>query len=543
LATSDESRETRPSEPGEPGSIRNPKDPNDVSRWSVPPDDIRVLDTSAMPRVAGLTPLPTVYVGSHLLVANTRNIANAVEVLQAVANPFHWTITQDVRGAKPGAENLEFGVTRLLITVNPGEPAPPPDAFALLQHGRASRNTEEFIDIGLEHVLVNNELDPLPYHFPLAFGPTPYHFPLSDGSGPSSALMTYLQRGSGARQPVSYVGAPPDRRTLKDLGCRRPVVAVLDTGCAHHDWFAGLPGEEPVVNKSVRLDNVPIGAFDPGTEPDLQTGDLTGPLDGEIDDVSGHGTFIAGLVHQTCPDADILAWRVVPSAGPILEYDVLTALAQIAELAAREAKGLGGGHRIDILSLSLGYYHETPHDLKLDHKMLDIITKLTKAGVLVVCSAGNDATSRPMFPAAFAPWNGQPNPFTAEEEPMPLPVVSVAALNPNLATDALFSNAGTWVRARAEGASVMSTMPPTFQGGLQPMAATTFEGRDRASIDPDDFRGGFAVWSGTSFASPVVAGRLAQHLLESMRSGGEDHTDARIERGRAAVEACTDITS
>ena len=49
-----------------------------------------------------------------------------------------------------------------------------------------------------------------------------------------------------------------------------------------------------------------------------------------------------------------------------------------------------------------------------------------------------------------------------------VPIVSVGALNPN-GTDALFSNAGPWVRAHAQGASVMSTMP-AFQGGLQPVA-------------------------------------------------------------------------
>ena len=37
--------------------------------------------------------------------------------------------------------------------------------------------------------------------------------------------------------------------------------------------------------------------------------------------------------------------------------------------------------------------------------------------------------------------------------------------------------------------------------------------RERASIDPDDFRGGFAVWSGTSFSAPVFAGRVAAALL------------------------------
>ena len=66
-------------------------------------------------------------------------------------------------------------------------------------------------------------------------------------------------------------------------------------------------------------------------------------------------------------------------------------------------------------------------------------------GVVVVCSAGNDATSRPCFPAAFAPWSDGIGPIAAGPR---LPaVVSVGALNPNRATDALFSNVGPWVRA------------------------------------------------------------------------------------------------
>ena len=52
----------------------------------------------------------------------------------------------------------------------------------------------------------------------------------------------------------------------------------------------------------------------------------------------------------------------------------------------------------------MGYYHETPEDLLFDPTMYDILRLMGECGVAVVCSAGNDATARPMFPAAFAPW-------------------------------------------------------------------------------------------------------------------------------------------
>ncbi len=188
-----------------------------------------------------------------------------------------------------------------------------------------------------------------------------------------------------------------------------------------------------------------------------------GPLDGGIDALAGHGTFIAGLIHQACPDADIVAWRIVGSDGPVVESDLITALADIAEVARRHREGEKGGHPIDVLNLSMGYYHETPQDLLFDPTMYDILRRLGECGVAVVCSAGNDATARPMFPAAFAPWADGRGVAARHDV---VPVLSVGALNPN-GTDALFSNAGPWVRAHAPGAAVMSTLPP-FQGGLEP---------------------------------------------------------------------------
>ena len=71
--------------------------------------------------------------------------------------------------------------------------------------------------------------------------------------------------------------------------------------------------------------------------------------------------------------------------------------------------------------------------------------------------------------------------------------------------------------------SVVSTMPVTFNASLQPAARFTMaDGTVRSSIDMDDYAGGFASWSGTSFAAPVLAGELAQNLLEQNRLDDPD---------------------
>jgi subtilisin family serine protease len=156
----------------------------------------------------------------------------------------------------------------------------------------------------------------------------------------------------------------------------------------------------------------------------------------------------------------------------------------------------------------------------------------------VVCSAGNDATARPMFPAAFSPWLDGAGPVTTDATRVP--VVSVGALNPN-GTDALFTNTGPWVRAYVPGASVLSTTPP-FQGGLQPIARTEAFQRRRESEDPDDYTSGFALWSGTSFAAPLLAGRIAAAMSDLPAPGAAETAATSVARAWAAVSQCTPLT-
>jgi subtilisin family serine protease len=127
----------------------------------------------------------------------------------------------------------------------------------------------------------------------------------------------------------------------------------------------------------------------------------------------------------------------------------------------------------------------------------------------------------------------------------------VGALNPDQHSVALFSNTGPWVRVYEPGAAVVSTMPP-FQGGLEPMARTRAYGRVRESIDPDDFarrdaEGGFAVWSGTSFAAPYLAGKVANWLVGLLPTEEEDQENPNrkrdaVRRGWKAVAEVTGIT-
>ena len=219
------------------------------------------------------------------------------------------------------------------------------------------------------------------------------------------------------------------------------------------------------------------------------------------------------------PEADIVSVRVADSQGTLLEGHFMYAVRTLVKWMATPAED--GGRRIDVMSLSLGYYHETPEDELFDRTLSELLAIARRHGCAVVCSAGNEATDRPTFPAAL--WNWAGSDFRVDDPADAAPHVSVGALNPN-GSVALFSNIGAWVHTYAPGAAVLSTSPP-LNGGVQAGTRADRLGMRRETIDPDDFTGGFALWSGTSFAAPYVAGRLALALVDplaeaQLRDGG-----------------------
>ena len=124
-------------------------------------------------------------------------------------------------------------------------------------------------------------------------------------------------------------------------------------------------------------------------------------------------------------------------------------------------------------------------------------------------------------------------------------MVAVGAQNPD-GTVALFSNTGPWVQFWATGAAVVSTIPTSFDGSHLPEARTLAAGRIRASLDPDNFCAGFAVWTGTSFAAPIVAAEIAEALRDASEDGTHPLPDDAgtkadaLARARAAVAAVTE---
>jgi subtilisin family serine protease len=190
--------------------------------------------------------------------------------------------------------------------------------------------------------------------------------------------------------------------------------------------------------------------------------------------------------------------------------------------------------------MSMGYYPETAGDEQdtdldpalYDSALYDLLVAISETGVAIVVSAGNDATKRPMYPAAFLK-----APPVVGGRQLPIPLTGVGALNPN-GTVAMFSNTEPSASAWRPGAVVVSTMPTGFNAGMQPTSQWPDPGGSiRETPDPDDFESGFGVGSGTSYAAPAFAADVANELLKAAAGALPEHesVDDAIKRCRTAV--------
>ncbi len=260
--------------------------------------------------------------------------------------------------------------------------------------------------------------------------------------------------GTGrSADPVPEVEEPVDQ-------CWSPriTVGVLDTGLDAHPWFARRPWFEEV----------------PET---LDADDDSGQ-----DRQAGHGTFVSGLVLRNAPGVVLRPVPVLSSLGFTDDIRVAGGLRALRSAASKRDEP------VDVVLLPSGCH--TPDDA-CPPILRD---ELAALGSVVVAAAGNHRSRRPFWPAALSD------------------VIGVAATGPDGAI-AEFSNSGSWVDSAAPGVDVVSSyvrLEPASRDGSS-RHGTSRHGVVRDGVG-EGRSYGFARWSGTSFAAPQVAGKVATML-------------------------------
>jgi subtilisin family serine protease len=275
-------------------------------------------------------------------------------------------------------------------------------------------------------------------------------------AGPNHVMTAEPNWGAGPFDdptPTDLVLPTPSATRAR----REVTVGVLDTGISDHAWFEGRPWFA-ACGDDVRET--------PDSDEDLR-----------LDSIAGHGTFIAGVVLQRAPDAQLLIERVIDPDGVTDELRLLQGLARM------RAKARQSSTVIDIVSLSLGCY---THDDRPSPVLQHGLNAFDHNTVIVAC-AGNASSERPYWPAALKN------------------VVAVGSLDAKSDDRASFSNYGWWVDACAAGDRVQSTFF-TF-AGLGPDGTEKFNG--------------YATWSGTSFAAPRVAAAIAERAAAQGTSAAQ----------------------
>jgi hypothetical protein len=228
-------------------------------------------------------------------------------------------------------------------------------------------------------------------------------------------------------------------------------VTVCDLGWlkgadAAHSWLSGVDGD-------------PENPLNPG---------------GTIRPYAGHGTFVAGCVRVTAPDASIYVERDVEvaaaSSGATYESDVVLrlagALTKSPDIVVFE---FTTPTRKDLSLMGFdGLYEARIRHIK---------------GLAFVAPAGNEGKRDVQWPAAY-PW-----------------VVSVGALSANWRSRAHFSNFGGWVDVYAPGEDLVNAF-----------ATGPYKCSEPPNQSVTRHFAGMARWSGTSFSTPLVAGLIASRM-------------------------------
>jgi thermitase len=196
--------------------------------------------------------------------------------------------------------------------------------------------------------------------------------------------------------------------------------------------------------------------------------------DADPTDDNGHGTHCAGVIAAQTDNgtgiAGLAGWNGVASAtdgdsAKVMPVKVLAGDGSGSTSAVAQGIVWAADHGAKVVSLSLGGPGTTTLQNAVDYAW--------GKGVVIVAAAGNDGVSTQSYPAAYAN------------------VLSVAATDRS-DTLASFSNYGSWVSVAAPGVDIASTVTGA----------------------------GYAYMSGTSMATPHVAGEAALLLSQNPQLTG-----------------------
>lgn len=295
-------------------------------------------------------------------------------------------------------------------------------------------------------------------------------------------------------------------------------VVVIDTGLVV-DWdlkdrldvYPWLRDEDGHVSgRRERLD---------GSDESPVTGETKGrPVNDVIHEYVGHGTFITGVVRCVAPRARVRTYNRLQWAGTMdadgFGQHLLDALADYEER---------NGGWPDVISLSAGVRPLRGERLRSLDRFMDELHR--HEDTVLVAAAGNDSSSRPFYPAAYA-----------EHDPS---VIAVGALDTSENRRAVYSDHGPWVSVYARGSYLVNAFAFGTYTPMHPDNELFAEGpEDQEGVDSGGMFRGLARWSGTSFATPLVAGLI----VARMSAAGESSRDAaRWLLDRARLQAVPDL--
>jgi subtilase family protein len=195
-----------------------------------------------------------------------------------------------------------------------------------------------------------------------------------------------------------------------------------------------------------------------------------------LEPYAGHGTFGAGVLRCVAPKARVYVEGAFSNAGADYESKLL---ANLEDALDRDP---------DILVFTFASATHRDQSLKTFDELYDRRISRTK-GLVVLAPAGNDGTSQPRWPAAHPG------------------VIGVGALAANGRQRASWSNYGRWVDVYAPGEDLVNAYPDG-----------TYVCTEPPNVDERREFHGMAMWSGTSFSTPLVAGLIAARMSQTGQS-------------------------